>query len=154
MWHASKKYKTMKEYDYFTLILHSPLYYFKVNEEPFTYKSKESELVMAFMLSTPESFETDKENFLSSPLWIGKTSPENTYNQSKNSTALNIPQGQYFFSQIRKNLNKEECIDFAIEVHKEGLWQRKGLGEFMYIRYLYEDGSPVTQVLREIKTAQ
>jgi hypothetical protein len=36
----------------------------------------------------------------------------------------------------------------AIEQQKDGLWEQLRLGNHLYIRYLFEDGSPVTQVFR------
>jgi len=61
---------------------------------------------------------------------------------------LQLPEGLYAFVQKRKELNQEECIAMAIEQQKDGLWERLRLGNRLYIRYLFEDGSPVTQFFR------
>jgi hypothetical protein len=61
---------------------------------------------------------------------------------------LQLPAGQYLFAQERKTLDREECIGMAIEQQKDGLWERLRLGNCLYIRYLFEDGSPVTQIFR------
>jgi len=69
-------------------------------------------------------------------------------------TPLELPQGSYLFSQKREILNREEIIAMAIDIQQEGLWQRLKLGKKLYLRYLYEDGKCVTQILREIKNSK
>jgi len=59
-----------------------------------------------------------------------------------------LPEGQYAFVQERRELGREECVAMAIEQQKDGLWERLRLGNLLYIRYLFEDGSPVTQFFR------
>ena len=61
-----------------------------------------------------------------------------------------LPSGLYLFFQKRIALNREECINMAIEQQKDGLWERLRLENRLYIRYLFEDGSPVTQFFRPI----
>jgi len=63
-------------------------------------------------------------------------------------TAAEIPKGNYLFAQKRKILSKEEIIEMAVEIQMEGLWQRHKPGRFLYLRYLFEDGSWVTQLYR------
>ena len=59
-----------------------------------------------------------------------------------------IPPGNYLFAQKRELLSKEEIISLAVEIQMEGLWQRLKLGKNLYLRYLFEDGSRVTQLFR------
>jgi hypothetical protein len=59
-----------------------------------------------------------------------------------------LPAGLYLFAQQRKRLDRDECITMAIEQQKDGLWERLRLGNRLYIRRLFEDGSPVTQLFR------
>jgi len=59
-----------------------------------------------------------------------------------------LPEGQYAFVQERRELGREECVAMAIEQQKDGLWERLRLGNLLYIRYLFEDGSLVTQFFR------
>ena len=59
-----------------------------------------------------------------------------------------LPAGQYAFMQERRELSREECVALAIELQKDGLWERLRLGTRLYVRRLFEDGSPVTQVFR------
>ena len=61
-----------------------------------------------------------------------------------------IPSGLYFFSQVRRILDREECVYRAIELQKDGLWERLWLDNRLYIRYLFEDGRPVTQFFRPV----
>jgi hypothetical protein len=58
--------------------------------------------------------------------------------------------GLYLFTQKRKILDREECIEMAIEQQKDGLWERLRLGNRLYIRCLFEDGSAVTQFFRPV----
>jgi len=59
-----------------------------------------------------------------------------------------IPKGRYLFAQKKEILCKEEIISLAIEIQKEALWQRLKAGRNLYLRYLFEDGSRVTQLFR------
>jgi hypothetical protein len=61
-----------------------------------------------------------------------------------------LPASLYLFTQKRKILDRGECIYTAIEQQKDGLWERLRLGNRLYIRYLFEDGSAVTQLFRPI----
>ncbi|MDR3147354.1 MAG: hypothetical protein LBU00_03130 [Treponema sp.] len=61
---------------------------------------------------------------------------------------VELPRGRYLFAQKREALDKEAVIDLAIEVQKDGLWERLRLEASVYLRYLYEDGAAVTQVFR------
>ena len=59
-----------------------------------------------------------------------------------------IPAGLYLFAQRRRVLGREECVELAVEQQKDGLWEKHRLESRLYIRRLFEDGSPVTQVFR------
>ncbi|MDR2135170.1 MAG: hypothetical protein LBO76_00985 [Treponema sp.] len=61
---------------------------------------------------------------------------------------VELPKGSYLFAQKREALGKDAVIGLAIEVQKDGLWERLRLGACFYLRYLYEEGSAVTQVFR------
>lgn len=61
---------------------------------------------------------------------------------------LQLPAGMYLFVQQKGLLSREECVYLAIEQHKDGLWERHQPGTRLYIRLLFEDGSPVTQLFR------
>jgi len=61
---------------------------------------------------------------------------------------VQLPTGLYLFTQQRRTLDRGECIGMAIEQQKDGMWERLRLGDRLYIRYLFEDGSSVTQIFR------
>ena len=62
--------------------------------------------------------------------------------------SLELPGGNYFFAQKRGKINKEEILSLAVEIQQEVLWQRLEPGKRLYLRYLFEDGSMVTQLFR------
>jgi hypothetical protein len=61
---------------------------------------------------------------------------------------LELPRGRYLFAQERTFLGREEVIRAAVEIQKDGLWERLCLENCLYVRYLYEDGGTVTQLFR------
>jgi len=89
-----------------------------------------------------QSIEPDPEKFLEGFVFSGK----NVQNQNKGN--LELPAGLYLFAQLRGVIGREECIALAIEQQKDGLWEKTKLGNRLFIRYLYEDGGPVTQIFR------
>ena len=64
---------------------------------------------------------------------------------------LEIPAGLYVFTQTAGLLEKNACIDMAIEQQKDGLWEKYKLQNILYIRLLYEDGRYITQFFRPIR---
>jgi hypothetical protein len=67
-----------------------------------------------------------------------------------NKAAIQLPAGKYLFVQRREALNREDCLALAAEQQKDGLWERFALTEKLYVRYLFEDGKPVTQLFRPL----
>jgi hypothetical protein len=63
---------------------------------------------------------------------------------------LELPAGEYFFTQKREPLGKEAFVEMAVELQKQGLWERIRLGKTVYLRTLWEDSAQVSQVLRPI----
>lgn len=61
---------------------------------------------------------------------------------------LQLPRGRYLFAQERAFLGREGAIRLAVEIQKDGLWERFHLENRLYLRYLYEDGGIVTQLFR------
>ena len=137
------------EIEILSLNLLSPLYFVPDKRlEPFGIQDEAElasgvEKLFCFELNDNQylNFEPDKDNFL-----------DNTGPSVQ--TPLELPQGSYLFSQKREILNREEIIAMAIDIQQEGLWQRMKLGKKLYLRYLYEDGKCVTQILREIKNSK
>ncbi|MDR0402285.1 MAG: hypothetical protein LBH35_01705, partial [Treponema sp.] len=65
--------------------------------------------------------------------------------------SLELPAGEYFFTQMRRKIGAAGFIGLALELQKEGLWRRLRLGTTVYFRTLWEDGAPVFQALRPIE---
>jgi hypothetical protein len=65
---------------------------------------------------------------------------------------LELPRGRYLFAQERTLLDREAVIRAAVEMQKDGLWERLCLENRLYLRYLREDGAVVTQLFRPYKT--
>jgi hypothetical protein len=137
----------MKESSLVHLDLRAPLEYETAPElVPFNcpQPSNESapELLFCFELAREQAGRIDpqEDHFLGELVFSGK--------EKNGSDTVRLPAGLYLFSQQRGSLNREECIAMAIEQHKDGLWERLSLENILYIRLLFEDGSPVTQIFR------
>ena len=116
----------------------SPISYTPIPEaDPFAYKEENGETLFCFELEEAhrQSIEPDKSRLL------GQLVP-----------AKELPTGQYLFAQKRELLCKDEILNMAVEIQQEGLWQRLKLGTKLYLRYLFEDGSIVTQLFRNLTT--
>jgi hypothetical protein len=75
------------------------------------------------------------------------------YLNSAFENAAELPPGVYYFTQERKEiLENEKLLTMVMELQKEGLWERLKLEEKLYVRRLFEDGSPVTQIWRPVKS--
>lgn len=139
------------ETEIFSLKLVSPLFYIKKDGlNPFSCREEKAfgeqvEKLFCFELDEEHcmSFESDKGKTLGKLLSCGIAA-----NERADETIIELPRGDYLFAQKRKILGKEEIISLAFEIQSEGLWQRLVPGKMLYLRYLFEDGSPVTQLLR------
>ncbi|MCL2269941.1 MAG: hypothetical protein FWC24_01225 [Treponema sp.] len=102
----------------------------------------QTELLFCFELNGEQAGRIDPEAdcFLGELVFSGKRNDI----QGK----VRLSAGLYLFTQQRRTLNREECISAAIEQQQEGLWERAHPENRLYIRRLYEDGSPVTQLFR------
>jgi hypothetical protein len=128
-----------------TLNLLSPIYYTETDSDPFNYREGDGEKLFCFSLDEKErlSFEPAKEALLGRLVFsadAAKNQPEGILKT--------LPAGNYLFAQKREILNREEIIDMAVEIQAEGLWQRLKPGKTLYLRYLFEDSKPVTQLYR------
>ena len=112
---------------------------------PFPQDGAAPELLFCFEIDREQGGRIDPQadGFLRNPVFSGKGDGK------KGDHCL--PAGQYLFAQKRKPLGPEECIAMAIEQQKDGLWERLRLENRLYIRFLSEDGSPVTQLFRPIR---
>jgi len=111
------------------------------------------------------SIEPDQDYFLGKLLFIGQRLLESKVASTSSATKgqdkterielVLLPQGNYLFTQCRSEavLSSDEWLDLAIEQQKDGLWERNKLLNLLYIRFLFEDGSLVTQVFRAVEGA-
>jgi hypothetical protein len=100
-----------------------------------------------------KSIEPDPKNFLGPLLAAGRDAGGvGAAETGAAGETLELPRGHYLFAQERDPSGglpgKDEVITLAIEVQKDGLWERLPLEGRLYLRYLYEDGAMVTQVFR------
>jgi hypothetical protein len=91
------------------------------------------------------NIEPEKELFLENMMFAGKKSVSSA-------SPVTLPAGYYLFVQSRGDapLNRDEWLDMAIEQQKDGLWERDKPENYLYIRFLFEDGKYVTQVFRPV----
>ena len=59
-----------------------------------------------------------------------------------------LPAGRYAFMQRRGVTDRRQCVELAVELQKDSLWERLRPENLLYVRFLFEDGSPVTQLFR------
>jgi len=133
------------------LNLASPLRYLPLeNLDPFAYKTEDGETLFCFELDVSERlrFEPDRNTFLGALVFGGQATESRAGEPKAERCFLELPCGFYLFSQKRELLNREDIITMAIEIQAEGLWQRLKPGVELYLRYLFEDGSMVTQLFR------
>ena len=147
----------------FRLHLVFPIYYIHENEpEPFIRRAegnsgnaedaRNKEKIFCFELDESQylNIEPDREKLLGTLLSGGEArlSGGKAFSGEAGQKQGEIPQGNYLFAQKRELLNRDEIIALAVEIQQEGLWQRLTPGKALYLRYLYEDGSDVTQLYR------
>ena len=113
--------------------------------DPFDYKEGDGEKLFCFELDESQTFvfEPDRTAFPETPLFSGRADCG-----AETQPRAELPQGSYLFAQKREILSRDDIIDMAVEIHQEGLWQRLLCGKKLYLRYLFEDGCPVTQLFR------
>jgi hypothetical protein len=131
----------MKKIAIMNLTMMAPLDYGTgASGDPFAWREEYGEKLYRFTLDEKEAeeFEPDKENYFREA-----DAPE------KNE----LPAGTYFFAQERGVLSREDIAAMAVELQQELLWQKKKPGRFVYLRYLCEEGAPVTQVFRPYSAA-
>jgi hypothetical protein len=153
----------MNESGAIKLELAAPLYYARVGKPaPFTWaaggEAVQGEQLFCFQLDSAQcrSIEPDAGKLLENLLFAGQNTPdtETPQNEAREAaggeSTVQLPAGRYLFVQRREALNRESCIALAVEQQKDGLWERLAPGDKLYVRYLFEDGKPVTQLLRPL----
>jgi hypothetical protein len=139
-------------------LLH-PLLYTKAELPPFPQEPRtlreQEEQIFCFALDAVQSrsIEPDSVTFLGPLRAAGYLAASGTRNSGTAAPAegretLELPAGRYLFAQKREALDREAVINLAMEVQKDGLWERVEPEEHLYVRYLYEEGAAVTQIFR------
>ncbi len=138
----------MNNLQYFALNLRKKLKYDKVDIQPFTFPEDTEEVLILFEADDVQgkSIEPDSSKLLGRPLQIGVMKKDGL----NGNVSIELPAGFFFFSQVREILDEAGSAELAAEVQKEALWERRKLGSKIYLRYLYEHDSPVTQIFREL----
>jgi len=131
------------------LNLRETLFYKKFDEFPCQGTEAHQETLLCYELNPAQSrsIEPLKELFLGKLLFAGQKAGNDEKEQ-----IVTLPEGFYLLEQCRKEavLNEDEWLEMAIEQQKDGLWERNKLGNLLYVRFLYEDNSFVTQVFRTL----
>ncbi|MDR1585814.1 MAG: hypothetical protein LBS57_00010 [Treponema sp.] len=111
-----------------------------------------SERLFCFELDPVQarSIEPDRELLLGALLFAGVTGNPDAL-KAADAALVRLPAGLYLFAQRREAADRNACLDMAIEQQKDGLWERHEPEPMLYVRYLFEDGKPVTQVFRPCK---
>jgi hypothetical protein len=96
------------------------------------------------------SIEPDPARFLGALLAAGRSveGSAEPVESVKPTGSLELPAGTYLFAQQRETLGREAFIRMAVELQKDGLWERLELGDRLYLRYLAEHGKTLTQAFR------
>jgi hypothetical protein len=138
----------MENLQYFALDLRRKLEYTKTDILPFTFPENAEEVLIMFKVDdvNGQSIEPNVATLLEQIQQIGVM--EKDHSAEEKSIAL--PAGNYFFAQVREILDAVGSAKLAAEIQKEALWERRKLGSTVYLRYLHEHGSPVTQIFREL----
>ena len=131
----------------FRLKLLSPLFYVPLEKpEPFDNPEETGgrERLFCFEPGDALGFEPDPGQFPGKLIFGGEAAAE----AQAGEPLLELPGGTYLFAQKREISGREGIIELAVEMQQEALWQRLKPGDRFYLRYLFEDGSFVTQLFR------
>jgi hypothetical protein len=139
----------MGNFSILKLHLEAPLYFKRTEAlDPFGYDPIRGEAVFHFAVNPAQcrSIEPDAETYLGELLGAGVVAEAAV----PGAEGLELERDTYLFTQIRALPNREEIIDMAVEVQKEGLWEEYPMAPGFYLRYVFEEGAPVTQIFRRI----
>jgi len=133
----------MNNFSLMKLELLAPLVYAKTTE---LFRGNE-DFLLCFEIDPAQSrsIEPEKECFPGNLVFMGR---QNFQSGDLPAETVLLPAGKYLFVQCREALEQPQWIDLAIEQQKDGLWERHKPENRLYVRFLFEDGSPVTQIFR------
>jgi hypothetical protein len=66
---------------------------------------------------------------------------------------LTLPKDSYLFVQTEGVLDRRHFAETAVEMQKDGLWERLEPENRIYLRYLFEDGRMTSQIFRPYRRA-
>lgn len=139
------------------LNLRTPLYYVPLADaDPFVCREgaerdSGGEQLFCFELDEAQymSFEPDKRTLLGTLVFGGEAGKGGSQRPGEaRENRHELPGGNYLFAQKREILGRDDIIAMAVEIQQECLWQRLEPGKALYLRYLVEDSSGVTQIFR------
>jgi hypothetical protein len=134
---------------FYHLCLLAPLRYpAEHRQDPLDPAAPGEEMLACFSIDPSQQFSIEpvEEGYLGELIAVGKrgASPEDR------ASFLELPAGNYFFCQIREAADRRTITGMALELQKEALWQRCKPEPRLYLRRLYEEGGPVTQLFRPL----
>jgi hypothetical protein len=138
-------------YEINRLNLIAPLFYAREEAaalDPFGYTEGRGGRLFCFELQFPLAFECPREHFPGRVTAGGTALGAEEAQALPEEKKLTLPAGKYLFAQERRILDREEIVSMALEIQQEALWQRLKPGGGLFLRYLFEDGSGVTQLFR------
>jgi hypothetical protein len=139
----------MEESSLMKLDLRAPLYYTPAADLP-PAPDENEEFLLCFALDPVQSrsIEPEKGCLLGPLLFSGRKTRDCGNDEAQMAV---LPAGKYLFIQRRGALDRGKWLDLAIEQQKDGLWERHKPENRLYVRHLFEDGQPVTQLFRPLK---
>ena len=140
------------------LDLRAPLVYAKIDEIPpelgrNALPEGNGEFLLCFDLDLLQSrsIEPDPRLLPGALVFVGRKGGSEADNLIDPALTVSLPAGNYLFVQQRGAvMGREEWLDMAIEQQKDGLWEMFRPEARIFVRYLYEDGQPVTQLFRPL----
>jgi hypothetical protein len=116
--------------------------------------TEKDEVLLCFELDAAQgrSIEPERDRLLGPLLFSGLKSLSSALEERGR---VFLPEGEYLFVQRRETrsfaaIGTEKWLDLAIELQKDGLWERHKLENLLYVRFLFEDGKWVTQLFRPL----
>jgi hypothetical protein len=156
----TKKIRHNQFMEFFRLSLAVPLRYRKEARDPFALDALQggAGYLFCFHLDPARTglIDPNPEDYLGNPAASGVSlpgwAPQQKGETRREGDFLELPAGRYYVTQVRRlPRDPEELKGLAVELQKEGLWERLKLGNTLFLRFLYEDGAPVVQLWRPLE---
>jgi hypothetical protein len=114
-----------------------------------------AETLFCFELDRAEGrrIEPGPSAFPGTLIFAGRAVPDKSSSPRKGERRFALPGDRYLFVQTEGFLGREGFVETAIEMQKDGLWERLEPENRIYLRYLFEDGRTVSQIFRPYKRA-